>query len=178
MTDYASKSSKKMLKDGGGKAYQRDDREDRTLDYRLLRREFGKSKTGRFRDTPYTSDVDQVEYIFHKNEIHIVAMLELTRYDMDEGSLPPPSWVRYRSSLLTRYFNRDAQGKFCLKMSSLVGCPVWIVLFRKDLEAFWIFDITKNNSTWERKTQKEYSDWLSELKTNKLNELKEQENEQ
>lgn len=172
MADYGSKESKKLT-EAGTKAYQRKDREDRSLDYRMRRRELGKTeKNGRLRKTPYTSDIDQVEYIFYKNEIYPVAILELTRYDFDEYDKPAPSWAKYRSSIITRYFTRDSQGRFCQKMAELLQCGAYIVLFRNDLKSYWIFDMLDQRGIWEHKTPEEYSKWLADLKENKIEELK------
>lgn len=174
MVDYSKKSSKKTTADGS-KAYQRGaDKEDRSLIYRNWRREVGKTeKNGRYRKTCYTSDLDQIEYVFHKDVPYPVAVFELTRYDHDEYDGPAHSWAKYRQSILDRFFLRDAQGKFVIKIAELLGCDAYIILFRKDLEAFWIFDMTHRDAQWVRKDADEYKLWLTELRDKKMESLKE-----
>lgn len=172
MTDYSSKSSKKLTKDGT-KARQREDKEDRSLMYRDWRREVGKTeKDGRFRKTSYTTDLDQIEYVFVKDVPIPVAILELTRYDFDEYEGTNHGWAKYRSSILDRYFIRDAQGRVIKELARLLNCEAWIVLFRHDLEAFWLFDLWHKDATWVRKTPEEYKQWLADLRTRKLETLK------
>lgn len=154
----------------GAKAYQREDKEDRTLLYRNWRREV--VSKGSRRSTCYTSDLDQIEYVIINDEVHPVAIFELTRYDDDENNFKEQSWAKYRSAILDRFFYRDAQGKFVRKMASLLGIPAFIVLFRKDLESFWTFEMTDNMATWKHKTPEEYRDWLAHLKTTTTEKIK------
>lgn len=171
MPDYSKKSSKKKTV-AGDKAYQRDDKEDRSLGYRLFRRELGKSlKDGRYRKTPYTSDIDQVEFIFHDKKPIPVAVLEITRYDFDEYDGPAHSWAKYRQAILDRYFLRDSQGQFIQMISNKLGCEAWIVLFRHDLKAFWLFDVMHKDANWIRKTDEEYQEWLVDLRTKNMEKL-------
>jgi hypothetical protein len=171
MPDFSKQSSKKKT-EAGTKARQRNDTEDRSLIYRDWRREVGKTeKNGRFRKTGYTSDLDQVEYIFYKNEVHPIAIFELTRYDFDEYDGANHSWAKYRSSILDRYFLRDAQGKFIQTVARKMELPAFIILFRNDLEAFWIFDLMHRDAVWERKDAEQYKEWLADLRTQALEKL-------
>lgn len=168
MTDYASKSSKKLTADGT-KARQRDDKEDRSIIYRDFRREVGKTeKNGRFRKTAYTSDLDQVEYLFVKGEPIPIAIFEITRYDFDEYDGPNSSWAKYRSSILDRYFIRDAQGKFIQAIAEKLDCEAWIVLFRNDLESFWLFDLMHRDALWIHKDADQYKVWLADMRSRAL----------
>lgn len=168
MTDFTSRSSS-IKTESGTKARQRDDTEDRSLVYRDWRREsVGKGKK---RSTCYTSDLDQVEYVIHKDEVYPVAIIELTRYDMEETDMAPHSWAKYRQSILDRYFIRDAQGKFIKKLSNLIGVPAYIVLFQKNLTSFWLFDVNDTQALWIHKTPEEYREWLASLKTAKVKDL-------
>lgn len=165
MPDYSSQSSKKKI-EGGVKARQRDDNEDRSLIYRDFRRET--VKKGEKKKTCYTSDVDQVEYIIVKGETIPVAILEITRYDFDEGDRPSQSWAKYLSAVLDRYFFRDNQGRFVKTIAAKLGIPAYIVLFRHDLEKFWIFDMCDTKALWIYKGKEEYRDWLAEIKLKAL----------
>ena len=154
----------------GAKARQRDDDEDRSLVYRDWRREVvGKGKK---RSTCYTCDLDQVEYVIVKQEIHPVAIIELTRYDQDEYAGSSQSWAKYRSAVLDRYFFRDSQGRFVKKMAELIGVPAYLVLFRKDVESFWIFDMCCKDALWVKKDADEYREWLCEMKTKAIERIK------
>lgn len=171
MPDYGSQSSKKKTAEGT-KARQRNDTEDRSLIYRDWRREVGKTeKDGRYRKTAYTSDLDQVEYIFVKNEPIPIAIFELTRYDFDEYDGPNHSWAKYRSAILDRYFLRDAQGRFIQTVARKMEVPAFIVLFRHDLEAFWIFDLMHRDAVWVRKDAEQYKEWLAQLRLDALEKI-------
>lgn len=164
----------KKKTEAGTKAYQRTDTEDRSLVYRNFRRET--VKKGSRRSTCYTSDLDQIEYVIVKDEIHPVAILELTRYDFDEYDGPPQRWAKYRSAVLERYFYRDAQGKFVQTMAKKIGVPAYIVLFRNDVKSFWLFDVCDPKALWIHKDEDEYKNWLQDLKTDFINKLKEVDN--
>lgn len=172
MTDFTDKKTR-IETEAGTKARQRTDKEDRTLVYRDWRRE-AVSK-GKRRSTCYTSDLDQIEYIIHKDEVYPVAVLELTRYDMEETDMAAHSWGKYRQSILERYFVRDAQGKFVQKMSALLNVPAYIVLFQKNLTSFWLFDLNDQKALWIHKTPDEYREWLTKLKTDKVEQFRNEE---
>ena len=158
------KNDKKTTK-SGAKARQRDDKEDRTIAYRDFRREVGKViKDGRKRNTCYVSDLDQIEYIFVDNIPVPLAIFEITRYDFDESELAPHSWAKYRTSILDRYFTRDAQGKFIVSIAENLDCAAYIVLFRYDTESFWVFDLLNNNHFWKHFNKDEYTQWLIDLR--------------
>jgi len=165
--DYSDKSSKLLTADGS-KALQRLDTEDRTTGYRLWRREIGKTvKDGRKRRTPYTSDLDQIEYIFVDDVPVPVGILELTRFDMDENDMPSTSWMKYRNSVWERFFLRDAQGRFITMIAKALNCQAWIVLFRHDLQSFWLFNMLDQEASWIHKDASTYQDWLVELRYSK-----------
>lgn len=176
MTDFASQSSKKKTCIGT-KARQRTDDEDRSLIYRDFRRLVGnQEKDNRIRKTAYTTDLDQVEYIFINGIPIPIAILEITRYDFDEYEGNIYSWIKYRTSILNRYFLRDAQGKVIQALAAALKCRAFIVLFRKDLGSFWIFDMIDKNADWIHKDQNEYKQWLIELREQALKVLNKHDN--
>ncbi len=154
---------KKKLTASGAKARQRSDNEDRTLAYRDWRREV--VGRGHRRSTCYTSDLDQIEYIIVDNIPIPVAILELTRYDHDEHDGQSQSWAKYKSAILDRYFFRDAQGRFVKVMAERMGVPAFIVLFRKDLGSFYLFDMIDPHVNWVHMEPDEYKEWLCQLKS-------------
>ena len=168
---------KKELTEKGTKARQRKDREDRSLIYRDWRREA--VSRGQRRQTCYTCDLDQIEYVFIKDEPHPVAILELTRYDHDEHDGTSQQWARYKAAVLDRYFFRDSQGRFVKAVAKGLGIPAYIILFRKDLKSFNIFDMVDPKANWIHKNDDEYRRWLCDLKSNFLEQfnVKHKENE-
>jgi len=147
----------------GAKARQRPDTEDRSLVYRDWRREVvGK---GKGRSTCYTSDIDQIEYVIVNNQVVPTVLLELTRYDFDEYDGPSQNWEKYLAAILDRYFLRDAQGIFVKAVSQKMDIPAFIVLFRNDMESFWLFDVNDKDALWVHKSPDEYKEWLCEFKT-------------
>ena len=105
-----------------------------------------------------------------------VAILELTRYDFDEYDRESQSWAKYRSAILDRYFFRDAQGRFIKVMSERMGVPAFIVLFRKDLGSFWLFDMCDPKALWIHKEPEEYKEWLCTMKADATAKEKEKQN--
>lgn len=136
--------------------------EDRSCDYRDYRRSIAIG--GDRHSTAYTSDIDQIEYIIIDDEVYPVALLELTRYDFDEKTRHIQRWNAYKKAIVNRYFSRDAQGKFITKISSLMDIPAFIVLYRNDLESFWLFNLNNPDGGWSHKNKSGYEIWLSELK--------------
>lgn len=158
----------KKMTESGTKARQRDDTEDRSLPYRDYRRVAGATKQGSRRSTCYVTDVDQVEFVMVKDEVHIVAIIDITRYDDDEYSKKPESWAKYRQAVLDRYFFRDAQGQFMRAVATKLGVPAYLVLFRKDAKSFWIFEMTKKDADWVHMSDEEYYEFLKKLKSDAL----------
>ena len=158
----------KKLTENGTKARQREDTEDRSLPYRDWRRTAGSTKVGARRSTCYTTDVDQVEFVIVKNEVHPVAVIDITRFDDDEYTKKPESWAKYRQAVLDRYFFRDSQGQFMRCVANKMGVPAYLVLFRKDVKSFWVFEMTKNDADWIHMSDEEYYEFLKKLKTDAL----------
>jgi hypothetical protein len=130
----------------GAKAHQRDDREDRTIAYRIWRRGVEGS--------PYTSDVDQVEWIFVDGRVVPVAVLELTRIDHER--IGPA----YLQAILDRY-DRQGQGMFARHVGRALQCNAYIVAYRYDLSTYHLYNLTQNRG-WVTMTQEEYSIWLQQ----------------
>jgi hypothetical protein len=140
---------KKMTTSSGSKDHQRDDWEDRAAVYRNWRYKAGLSRG-------YVADIDQLEYRFIDGVFTPIALLELTRVD-DENWISP----QYLNAITER-FKRDGQGKVAREVASLLGlaCEAWIVLFRKSLSEFWIYNLTLEKG-WVQMSQVEYRNWLN-----------------
>jgi hypothetical protein len=136
------------------KSKQRQDKEDRTSDYRQWRFGFGNHK--------FVSDIDQVEYRIVDGRIIPVALLELTRIDGDV-----PIRHGYLSSILQRFAKRDAQKKFIIEMAKKLDVNVYIVAFRYTLEEFWLYNLSKSKG-WACLNKKRYSQWIKDLPNAKI----------
>jgi hypothetical protein len=143
-----------------GKVRNREDIEDRTMDYRDKRRSY------RF---GYTQDVDQLEYEFYGDEIVFVASLELTRADYHPDHPDGPT-DNYFDKILAR-FHYDAQAKFSKKVADALGIESYIVTFYHDLTKYWVYNLSQETG-WEKYTESEYFKWLEKLHNNAiLNEI-------
>ena len=91
----------KKLNTSGQKAYQRSDREDRTLPYRDWRRTV--TLNG------FCLDIDRIKFTLVDGEPMPVAITELTRTAREE--VPGAG---YLTAITDRYFGRDIQGRTVL----------------------------------------------------------------
>jgi len=132
------------------KKRNREDKEDRTIAYRDVRRDhrFG-----------YTQDIDQLEYSFYGDEIVFVAALELTRVDSNP-KYPNGPTLKYFEKILER-FNFDAQAKFSRETARKLGIESYIVAFSEDVKRFWVYNLSRNKG-WKSWSDQEYFDWLEE----------------
>lgn len=128
------------------KTRQREDREDRLSTYRSWRWNIpGKN---------YVCDADQIEYRITDGKIVPVALLELTRYDGDLDPTP-----NYLKAITNRFNLRDGQGNVARFLAGKLGCHAYIVLFRHNLNMFWLYDLTDNRGWWRMNLQS-YQYWL------------------
>ena len=131
----------------GAKAHQRDDKEDRTIAYRIWRREVGGS--------PYTSDVDQVEWVVVDGEVVPAAVLELTRIDHER--IGPA----YLQAILDRY-NTQGQGMFARHVGRRLRCDAYIVAYKHDLTTYHLYNLSQERG-WVEMSQERYTTWLQQL---------------
>ena len=138
----------------GGKGRQRDDNEDRTLDYRKWRLNLPRGL--------YTTDVDQVEWRIRNGEMIPVALLELTRIDKKDGyALRTPS-PKYFAAILDRYENRDTQKKTITHLADKLEIDAYIVGYLENLSEFYVYNLSKGGE-WETYSETKYKGWLSML---------------
>lgn len=129
------------------KGRQRADSEERTLEYREWRWNWGKGL--------YVTDIDQIEYRMDNKRPRFVAILELTRLDGD--ARPPPG---YFHAILDRYRKRDAQAKATAEIARRLEVGAYIVLYRWNLVEFWVTDLRDTKGRWWHLHQKEYREWI------------------
>jgi len=123
----------------GIKALQRADQDDRCMAYREMRR-------GLAKETPFTSDADQIEWVMDGGNLIPVAVLELTQrlqYEggHDYGAEPPPS---YFERIIHRYEIEGIQARMARELASLLGCRAYLVVFNDDASIFWVRNLTKS----------------------------------
>ena len=138
------------LKDGSID-YSNGRQEDRMFPYSLWHRhELGSKEC--------VQDLDQVEYRFDKEgNIIPVTILEVTRMDVGWENRDPNE--TYLKNIEHRFFNRDAQARAIQHLARMLRVKAWIVLFRGDLQAFWVFDI-RARGPWHRLTDAQYKRWI------------------
>jgi hypothetical protein len=146
----------------GAKAYQRPDHEDRTLDYRNLRRTFS--------NTPYTNDIDMVEWRNENGQVSPVAILELTRIDANSCG------GQYLQAILDR-FHCQGQASFILKMSERLLCDAYIVAYYQDLTLFHLYNLTAKKG-WATMNAQHYEKWLQSLTPEVIREKRRVRNDQ
>lgn len=131
----------------GAKMHQRSDREDRTHDYRAWRRQQ--------ESTPYTNDIDHVEWRVEDNRIIPVAVLELTRIDDNDCS------GAYLQAILKRYY-AQGQGRFIVHCADQLNCDAYIVAYYQDLTVFHLYNLSAQQG-WKIMSHIQYSQWLRSL---------------
>lgn len=124
--------------------------EDRTEDYRNWRR-------ATLADNRYVFDVDQVEYRFRNGSPEPVAVIELTRSDYKSAN--PDNLL---AAVLARITEKSAQGKALVTVADALGVGAYIVVFEKDLSAFYVYSLTKPNG-WYICDQEKYVRFLNWL---------------
>jgi len=151
--DWSDRSSRQEYSDGT-KKHQREDKADRTADYREWRRVLGSPY--------YVADIDQVELRKRGpglDGLRPVASLELTRTDSDYHI----SWD-YTENIRKRFVERDAQGLIATELAGLLGVHAWIVLYRHDLTEFWVYNLSRP-IYWMHLSRDQYRRWLMMLGT-------------
>lgn len=137
----------KKINAQGQKAYQRNDREDRSLVYRDWVRTVD---TGGF-----LLDVDHIKYRWIDGKPKPVAITELTRCDSESVAYP------YLNAITDRFFRRDKQGEIINTLASLLHVPAYLVLFQKDMLWLWVFSFQKKE--WREFTPERWSLFLKKL---------------
>jgi hypothetical protein len=106
-------------------------------------------------------DIDQLEYRYDgEGWPEPVAVLEVTRYD---GAGEPPRG--YFEAILDRYVRRDGQAKAIKVFASMLGCKAFIVLYRRDVSRFWLYNLSDNSGVWQGMSSDGYLDFLKRLPT-------------
>lgn len=136
----------KQKTSSGAKAYQRADREDRSLEYRSYHRTLASDLLA--------SDVDLVEWRFIDGILKAVAVCEITRVDRGIAVNRP-----YLTSILKRYTERDIQAKMIRKVAASLETNAYIILYRQGCEEFWVYNLSAMKGWWYL-TQEKYENWL------------------
>ena len=135
----------KKVNEYGTKCRQREDTEDRLIDYRNWKYK---------QKYLWTTDLDQIEWTKENGEDVPVAILEMTRIDNDY-SIPPNS---YFDSIVQRMFTRDTQGRKAVILANKLNVPAFIVAYLKNMTYFIMYDMKKRDG-WKVLNEDEYIDW-------------------
>lgn len=154
--NWAQKSSRANTAKGT-KDKQRSDNEDRCADYRKWRWTFG--------DGNYVSDIDHIEWRVIEGEMVPVAIFELSRVDSD-SDVPQT----YLEAIIDRYTKRDAQSKFIKQVAASLEVYAYIVVFRADLEKFWVYNLSLSCG-WYAMNKTAYEKWIRGFKDKKVEKL-------
>ena len=139
---------KKRLSNGQ-KSRQRTDTEDRAMVYRDWLRTH-KSPNG------FYLDADLIKWRTGDKGVPVpCAITEITRCDSEQVS------TNYLRAIERRWFERDSQGVCFEELGRMLGVPVYIVLFQKELK--WIYAFSFQNKTWKKFTPDEWELFLSNL---------------
>ncbi len=142
----------KRLPDGT-KALQKDEGEDRCLEYRNMHREMMGRRC-------YVQDLDQIEFRETgdpNDPYRIVAIIDITRSEEDVRDQ-----TSYLQSVYHRYFHTSAQGAILRKAQAAFKVPAYLVLFKQSLTDFWIYSL--GHSRWAGPyTQQAYVRWIKAL---------------
>ena len=142
------KTLEKKVNNFGGKTRQRDDREDRLIDYRLWKYKLNKL---------YTTDVDQIEWRIIDGQMKPVAVLEMTR--IDDDNIPGPNYFK---AIINRFETRDTQKYTITHVANRLNVDVYIVAFLKNLSYYMVYNLSKGDK-WEKYNEYQYINWLQKL---------------
>ena len=134
----------KKVNEHGTKCRQREDTEDRLIDYRNWKYK---------QKSLWTTDIDQVEWGSENGEDVPVAILEVTR--IDDYRVPPDS---YFEKIINRMFVLDTQGRKAVKLANRLNVPAFIVAYLQSMTKFIMYDMKKRDG-WKILNENEYIDW-------------------
>jgi hypothetical protein len=137
----------KKYNSSGQKAYQRDDKEDRSLVYRNWLRTIPSNG--------FFLDIDLVKWRYVDGVPVPVAITELTRCDSETAG------QSYLDAIINRWYVRDKQGVMIEKAAELMGVPAFLVLFQKDMKWTWVFSL--QTKEWKYYPAEEWAEFLMTL---------------
>lgn len=137
---------KKMLANGQ-KAFQRLDREDRSLVYRDWLRTVDTNG--------FWIDLDFVKWKNINGELRPVALTDLTRTDREFVT------NAYLCAIIERILYRDKQGYMLQKIGQMLNVPVYLVLYPKSMSWTKVYDFAKKE--WLNFTIDGWTEFLKKL---------------
>lgn len=139
----------KIYNSSGQKAYQRDTKEDRAVQYMDWIRKITNPKG-------YFMDVDLVKFNQKDGKIYPVAITEVTRCDSED-----PVGRTYLAAIVQRYFKRDIQGRTIQTLADMLHVPAYLVLFAKNMT--WLRVYSFQQEAWQPFTPEEWAEFLRGL---------------
>lgn len=131
----------------GQKAYQRTDREDRSLVYRDWLRTV--------KMDGFFMDVDMVKWKTIDGKIIPCAITELTRCDSDHIG------EAYLAAIIDRWFRRDKQADIVLALAEKLQVPAYLVCFNRNMKWVWVYSFRQN--VWKQFTPYQWAEYLKAL---------------
>ena len=138
----------KRLNDSGGKAWQRDDKEDRTIPYKEW---INSNDTNGF-----FLDIDAIKWKTINGEYIPIAITELTACEWETIAT-----LKYLQAIEDRIFNRDKQGHAIKKLGLLLNIPVFWVVFPPSVK--WLYVYSLRAKKWKLFNQEEWISFLKKL---------------
>jgi len=131
----------------GQKAYQRADREDRSLVYRDWLRTIPTDG--------FFMDLDMIKFKTINDHPTPVAITELTRCDKERVG------QSYLQAIIDRWYSRDRQADVIKRLAILLEVPAYLVCFHKDMQWLWVWSFRKEE--WREFTGDEWAGFLNDL---------------
>ena len=137
----------KTYNENGQKAYQRQDREDRSLKYRMWLRTI---------DTDgFFMDIDFIKWKFLDGAPVPVAITEITRCDSENIN------DNYLRAIIDRWYVRDKQAEIIKTLATLLVVPAYLICYQKDMLWLEVFDL--QTEKWTKFTPQEWATFLRKL---------------
>lgn len=130
----------------GNKKRQKNDREDKSIDYKnLIYAE----------NSLYSTDKDLIVYKYVNGKAKIVAFLELTRIEKYPNEVPPSG---YFQSIVNRY-RSDSQKEISNVLSEACNAPTIIIAMTLNLQNFYLYNLTKDDNKWHAQDVIKHLKW-------------------
>jgi len=138
----------KKRSNSGGKAWQREDKEDRTIPY--------KTWINSHDTNGFWLDCDAIKWRLVDNHYVPLAITELTACGWETTSKD-----KYLKSIEERIFQRDSQGNVIKSLGRILNIPVYWVVFPPSVN--WLYVFSFRQKRWKLFTPDEWIEFLARL---------------
>jgi hypothetical protein len=137
----------KKYNNNNQKAYQREDTEDRSLKYKNWLRTV--------ETNGFYLDVDLVKWRTKNGILTPIAITEITRCDSEAVG------QNYLDAIIDRWYNRDKQAAVCERLGQLLHVPVFLILYQKDINWFYVYCLNKKK--WRMFLPSQWAEYLRSI---------------